>query len=301
MALPDDFCVMILTHGRPDSVKTHRVIREYGYSGPILMVIDDEDPQAGRYRDLYGSEVIEFSKDAVAGEFDLADNLSDKRAVVYARNASFKIARDAGFRYFVVLDDDYNSMYYRFDPSGNFGAWRLTPLDGIFEAMLGFFKSVPSLLTLCTAQGGDYIGGASGSYAKSITMTRKAMNLFMCSVDRPFKFPGRINEDTNAYLSEGHRGGLFLTYTPLQVNQGQTQSNSGGLTDIYQSLGTYVKSFYSVMMCPSFVSVRDMGTSSRRLHHLTDWDKAVPKIVREAHRKRSNGTSGKQSQGREAA
>ena len=29
--------------------------------------------------------------------------------------------------------------------------------------------------------------------------------------------------------------------------QKETQSNSGGLTDIYLELGTYVKSFYSVI------------------------------------------------------
>ncbi|EFI4081186.1 TPA: hypothetical protein J5F60_004390 [Escherichia coli] len=39
----DDFCVFILTHGRPDKVLTYRTLRRAGYTGKIFIVVDDED------------------------------------------------------------------------------------------------------------------------------------------------------------------------------------------------------------------------------------------------------------------
>jgi hypothetical protein len=124
---------------------------------------------------------------------------------------------------------------------------------------------------------------------------RKAMNAFICKTDRPFKFNGRINEDTTAYTSLQRSGTPFLTVVAAQVNQGATQANSGGLTDIYLSMGTYLKSFYSVMFCPSAVKVGALkdggakgGTKTEghaRLHHRVNWNACAPKIIRQAHKK----------------
>lgn len=285
MSAPEGFVAMILTHGRPDRVLTYRILRQYGYTGPILLVVDDEDECGEEYRRRFPGEVVSFSKREAASLFDEGDNFEDRRAVVYARNAVWRIAREAGYRYFIQLDDDYNSAYFRFNSRQEYGAWRLQPLDEVFAAMIEMMKATPGLLSVCMAQGGDHIGGEAGSYAKRVTATRKAMNTFLCDVERPFSFPGKINEDTTAYLEHGRRGGLFLTITALQVNQGQTQRNDGGLTEIYRAVGTYVKSFYSVMRTPSCVKVTSMGTRHRRLHHQIDWNAAVPKIVRESHRK----------------
>jgi hypothetical protein len=111
------------------------------------------------------------------------------------------------------------------------------------------------------------------------------MNTFICSTDRPFQFFGRINEDVNTYTNLGNRGGLFFTVINVAIIQKQTQSNSGGMTDLYLDSGTYVKSFYSVMYTPSAVKIADMGHTHRRLHHKINWSSAVPVILSEAHRK----------------
>lgn len=33
----DDFCVFILTHGRPDNVRTYNTLMRLGYTGYVLM------------------------------------------------------------------------------------------------------------------------------------------------------------------------------------------------------------------------------------------------------------------------
>ena len=83
----------------------------------------------------------------------------------------------------------------------------------------------------------------------------------------------------------GSRGYLFFTIADIALNQLDTQQNSGGLTDAYLDLGTYVKSFYTVVGNPSCVKISDMGCNHRRIHHLIDWEHAVPKIISDIFRK----------------
>ena len=135
------------------------------------------------------------------------------------------------------------------------------------------------------SQNGDWIGGDQSGMAKKLALKRKCMNSFFCSTERPFEFMGRINEDVNAYTSLGAIGNVFFTIPNVSLKQTDTQTNEGGLTDIYLSQGTYVKSFYSVLFSPSSVKVSVLNTENARLHHRVSWNNAVPKILNEKYKK----------------
>ena len=122
------------------------------------------------------------------------------------------------------------------------------------------------------------IGGLNGTMWKS-KIKRKAMNSFFCKTDRPFTFIGRINEDANTYTTLGSRGNLFFTIANIDLIQIQTQSNEGGMSEVYLDSGTYLKSFYTIMSMPSCVSIDMMGEQHRRIHHKVDWETCVPKII----------------------
>lgn len=285
----DDFCVFILSHARVDRVFTHDTLRKLNYTGKIFIIIDDTDKQQQQYIEKFGADsVLIFSKDEIAKTFDAGDNFPEKRAVVYARNACFDLAKKIGFKYFMQLDDDYTDFRYSFDDKKNYVTNKyMKDLNAIFKIMLDFYKST-SFTAIAMAQGGDFISGEGSRMSiafKNGQIRRKCMNSFLCSTERPFNFIGRINEDVNAYVNLGNKGELFLTIAQLRLEQKATQSNAGGLTDIYLSFGTYVKSFYSVMYNPSCVSVRLMGSSNKRLHHSINWDIAVPKIIDEKFKK----------------
>jgi len=273
----DDFAAFILTHGRPDNVITLRTLRKSGYTGKVYIIIDNEDKFGDKYKAEFGEEwVIKFDKKAESELFDTADTQDDRRSIVYARNASQRIAKEMGLDYMLQLDDDYTSFCYRFIHNDVIKSTAIRNFDGVVDAMLKLLEDT-NALTVAFSQGGDHIGGVEGSISKGIL--RKAMNSFFIRTSRPIKFVGRINEDVNAYVLDGSRGELFLTVTGLQLTQNQTQKSSGGMTDIYLGLGTYTKSFYSVMFHPSSVTVKSMGNTNRRLHHSIKWDHTVPKII----------------------
>lgn len=128
------------------------------------------------------------------------------------------------------------------------------------------------------------IGGANNFFRKGLS--RKAMNTFFCKTSRRFQFVGRVNEDVNTYTSLGNKGGLFLTITNTQICQQGTQSQAGGMSEMYLDSGTYVKSFYSVIFSPQAVKVAEMGAHHRRMHHRVDWNACAQKILSDRYRKR---------------
>jgi len=287
----NDFAALILTHGRPDNVVTYEKLRQFGYTGRIVIVIDDEDKTADQYYARYGNEVEMFCKLDIAKRIDEADNFKDRRAIVYARNAAFDIAERIGVRYFIQLDDDYIRFSYRFDKDCFYDEKKTTKLDDVFAAFLKYYKATP-FASIAMAQGGDFIGGRDNNYLDKIKTKRKAMNSFFCDTQRRFQFDGRINEDVNTYTTKQRAGLLFLTVLGFSLEQKTTQSNSGGMTDLYLDRGTHVKTFYSVMMAPSCVKEYAMGVNHKRIHHRVSWNAAAPVIIREIHRKpRRNKTN----------
>lgn len=288
----ESFAAFILTHGRAGRVDTYRTLRRCGYTGTIYLLVDDEDPQRDDYCQEYGDAVIVFDKREAARDTDDGDNFGKRDSVVFARNANWQIARDLGLDHFWQLDDDYSSFHYglndvdQYLPAGK----EIKRLDDLIEAFLDFLEQ-SGASSVAFAQGGDFIGGETSIGVKEAQQgkfRRKAMNTFFLSTSRPFPWRGRMNDDVNTCVTHGATGHLFATVSRLRVHQHETQTNEGGLSAMYRDMGTYCKSFYTVMMAPSCVKVSDFGPTHRRIHHHVEWANAAPVILREEHRKARN-------------
>jgi hypothetical protein len=290
MKMKNNFAVFILTHGRANNVRTCKTLRAQGYTGKIYLMVDDEDSQVDEYKKLYKDQVVVFSKQAAIDYTDSGDNFRKRNSVVYARNWNFVVAKELGIDYFLQLDDDYTTFRHTFNNDYEYitAQTKINDMNKICEAFVDFLIESKAH-AVCMSQGGDFVGGPGSKVGKigaQKLFSRKAMNSFFMATERPFKFMGRINEDVNAYVTLGNLGLLFVTVPRIRLEQIQTQANQGGLTDIYLDLGTYVKSFYSVMYAPSCVKISEMGAKNRRLHHKVIWKNAVPQIVSQEHKKR---------------
>lgn len=281
------FCMFILSHGRADRIHTLNSLKRSGYTGDYYIVIDNEDKTADEYYKRFGDRVIMFDKKAISKTFDTADNFDDRKTIVFARNACFEIAERIGYTHFMELDDDYTRFSFRLNKDGVLKDIEIRNLDYIMERMIEYYEK-SGATCLAFAQNGDFIGGTAGM-GKDIHIKRKAMNTLLCSTKRPFKFLGRINEDVNTYVRLGQVGKLFMTINLISIKQMQTQTNEGGMTDIYLENGTYIKSFYSVIYSPSSVKISRMGNKHRRIHHKIRWRNTTPYVIDEKFRKIEGG------------
>lgn len=281
----EDFAIFILSHGRANNIKTLKTLKDCGYTGKWYIIIDNEDKTYQEYYDKFGKEnVIMFDKLKKSKEFDTCDiENRDRKAIVYARNVCFDIAKELGLTYFLELDDDYIEFRYRYKKDNSLSSMWVMDINSIINEVLDFLEN-SGALTVAFAQTGDFIGGLECSMFKN-RLVRKCMNSFFCKVDRPFDFVGRINEDVNTYVWRGTRGELLFTIADIVLNQGDTQQYSGGMSELYIESGTYVKSFYSVITNPSCVKISTMGVNHQRIHHLVDWEHCLPKILDEKWRK----------------
>ena len=280
-----DFAVFILTHGRPDNVKTLSTLKKCGYTGKIYFIVDNEDKTIEQYQNNYGIENVKiFDKKAMADEVDEGNNFDERRTITHARNACFKIAKEIGITYFVQLDDDYTSFRYRWVDNKYYTSGTVKNLNKYFDFYLNFYKST-NCKSIAFSQGGDFIGGEGcGMISNYKRNARKCMNSFFCSTEREFQFIGAMNEDVNTYTTLGSRGELFLTLPYLGLEQTATQSDKSGITDMYLKYGTYCKGFTTVMMCPSSVNVAMMGFTENRLHHRIKWINTTPMIIDEKYK-----------------
>jgi hypothetical protein len=295
--LPDTFCVFILTHGRPDNVITLKTLEKCGYTGRIYLICDNEDKTLDRYRQNFGADrVIVFDKKAEAEACDSGNNFGERRTILMARNACFGIAEKLGVTHFLQLDDDYTAFDFRVIHQGK-GIVRPTKsIESVIVKCLRFLDE-SNAHSIAFAQGGDFIGAIDNGKSAYRFSRRKCMNTFFCSLARPFRFVGAMNDDVNTYTTLGSRGTLFITIPVFSITQKITQSQSSGLTDMYKRFGTYCKSFTTVMMLPSAVRVSMIQSKNPRLHHVIDWKRTVPCIVPERFRRVAN----KESDSRENA
>lgn len=284
--MENNYAVFILTHGRPNSVKTYTTLRKCGYSGKIYLLIDSDDKKKQDYINKYKSEVIIFDKKDYKGTFDIMDNFDNDKVIVFARNAVYKIARELNLDYFFEYEDDYSAFYHRY-PLGNvLKSISITNMDLVYKHMIDFLDS-SKVSTLAFVQGGDLIGGKDSLISNNYK--RKAMNTFVFKVNKnpedDLLFLGRMNDDVNSYLNYGKVGKLFFQTTNIQVCQELTQKKAGGNTEAYKMFGTYLKTFYSLMIEPSCCKIYQIGTSSKRIHHSIKWINAVPMIIEEKYKK----------------
>lgn len=289
--MTDNFAAYIISNRRPDKVMTvEDAFRNAVFTHQWYIVLDDEDPTIDEYRKRYGDDrIVVFPKQETMDSMDMGDNFKMSGSVV-PRKAIWDIARQHGNRYFLVLDDDYRYFDWRFDSKGVpvRGRYELIKnLDDVVNAMLNYYKKLPpEIVTLSAMQLGEMIGGFANGMMTAFKVKRKAMNFFLCDLERPFEFPGRLNEDVNAYTEEQRRGKAMFTINNIALWQQPTQTTTGGMTETYLKQGTYVKSMYSVMRCPSAVKVSMLNDGANpRVHHKVNYKKCAPEIIPERYRR----------------
>jgi hypothetical protein len=292
-SVTDDVVAFILSHGRANNCVTWKTLKKIGFTGRVKIIIDDEDGQGDLYRKNFGEEnVITFCKAEEMKRPCHADNFMTRATVLYARNATFRIAKEVGCKYFIMLDDDYSYFTFRREIGGKFTSLIVYhDFDRIVEAYIDFLEDSKAAV-LCCAQNGDYVGGP-GSMAYKNPILRKAMNVYFFKTDaEPYYFTGAQNDDVNTYVLANMRGRLVLTSTSLSMNQACTQTAEGGLTEMYRQFGTYTKSFSTVVVAPSCCQVHVLGSPGKnrtghyRAHHRISWVHTAPMILSEKWKKR---------------
>jgi len=282
------------------SIQTYDLMRALTPNLAKHIVVSSIDPDLERYQEAAterGFELNIFDETIEAPKYETCEaGTPAPRCGGFGRNNARRIAHELGYTHVVLLDDDYSSLrawstdrrhdsYMRWAESGE------PVLESIIQDMAEIVDTTPVNL-MCLAQGGDWIGGGAGI---SNRWKRKSMNFFVERTDRwaHHQEIGLANDDVSLYtMGARDRGIIALTSMLAGVIQGQTQSNSGGMTELYLDIGTVRKSLYSIVQTPSAVTLNVLASPNKhpktgnvskgnpRIHHRVNYDRCAPKLVR---------------------
>ena len=241
------FAIFILTNGRPNHQYTLEFLRK-SFNGDVFLLCDNEDKTLKEYQKNYGEKVLVFDKNEWVSKSDPMDNFQSKKSVLYARNAVFQIAKDMGYDYFAMVDDDVTGLSFRYEKDGKLVGKAVKDFDKVSSVIL---EAMYNTGTDFFSFGLDkiYIGGlANGQYQKKII--DKVYCFVFCRTEQQHFYKGIMNEDEIHNILSMSVGTLVKTTTLIQIQTKPIGRDSvGGNAETYNENGyySYVRNFYPII------------------------------------------------------
>lgn len=244
------FAIFILTNGRPNHQYTLEFLRK-SFKGDVFLICDNEDKTLKEYQNNYGEQVIVFDKNEWVSKSDPMDNFQSKNSVLYARNAVFEIAKDMGYEYFVMVDDDVTGLSFRYEKDGKLVGKPVKNFNKVSSVIL---ETMDNTGTDFFSFGMDkiYIGGSSNSqYQKKII--DKVYCFIFCRTEQQHFYKGIMNEDEINNILSMSVGKLAKSLTAIQIQYKPIgRDNIGGNAETYNENGyySYIRNFYPIIAFP---------------------------------------------------
>lgn len=268
--------VYIISKGRPQC-RTAKTLVKMGYPGKWFIVCGTNDEYLDDYKSRWGSHVLVFDFDAQLEHTDTLDNFGFETKASGAcpvRNATMKISQQRGELRHWQFDDDYNDFHrisddlqkmQRFNSGREFEDWLFNLAKFGYKANLNNVGFPPGSET--------YVDNA-------FTFAGRVFNAHnMPSTDDLFiPWVGRMNDDTINAINCWRRGGYEMSIRAMNMTMPNTQSEGGGLSEMYIADGTVRKSAYPVLVAPNAAK---LVIKFGRYHHKIDWSKLRPKLIHE--------------------
>ena len=143
------FAIFICTHGRPNAQHTLKTLRDCGYTGKIVLLVDDEDDTVDDLVDNYPkTRIMRFNKQKYIDLSDTGTNENQRKCILYAKNCCEAVAQDIKLDAFVIADDDIFNFRYRYPEDGKLKSLKITKdIDKVIEAYVEYMLSADIVAT----------------------------------------------------------------------------------------------------------------------------------------------------------
>lgn len=273
----DNFGIYIVSHGKPNDCWTADMILNSGYSGDVWIVLDDEDPTIDLYRAKYGDRIVVFNKDEMIDAIDTMSSEIIRKVPVYGRQASLIDARQRGYKFYSVWDDDIRELNARFINGDKLDSAHIGNIQELFEAVIEFLEE--------TNAGGfgfrfssSFIGGQNGPY-KDVYDPVMTQSFFL-PIDAP-DWRAAFSEDFVVSMDLWNEGRAVFSWYSVSMNTPTALKGDGGAREEYDKSSRYSILFPIFLAYPSVGKFRYMKNDIR-LFRNADW---TPKILSDRWKK----------------
>lgn len=278
-----DTYLFIPSYHRPNNLKTVRMFQKLGWDmSHIVVFIDNETDDKDQYEKScrkYGCKLNVFDMREARTRYDYVHKPSKAlRSAGQARNMMQDYAKANGIDFYVVQDDDSNSMQIRFPLFNRKGK---NIADGecvgrIFDMVEDFMRK-RHIGVFALPQTGDFIGGV-----KPYTYMRKVMNTTFYLIPYIYRGERGVQDDDTSMFCGILNNGLFTGSTGCGLSLLQTMSatQKGGLTDLYNECKLLNKALVTPIQYPSAIKAEKQKLNGNRLHHKINYRYLSPVIIK---------------------
>lgn len=276
----------IISKGRPQCT-TAKTLKRIGYIGEWFIVCGNNDETLPQYIEKWGKEkVLVFDWYEQIKHTDVMDNFGFENMPSGAspvRNAVFDFSRARGEIRHWQMDDDFTNFYLT-----SLKENKNIRLDGVllykWLCRVARYAHDARLSNIGITQSDE----AYPSNAKKAGNRVYGVHNMSNDPQITPEWKGRFNDDTIHAINVHRLGmGKEFQFRFLSFVTKRTQAEKGGLTDMYQNLGTVRKTAYLMLIAPNAAK---LTIKHKRYHHDVSWEKLIVKTISERWRKGENTT-----------
>lgn len=280
-----DFAIFICTHGRPDKQYTLEALREAGYTGFIILVVDDEDDTYEEYLNWTDKDekvkVHKFCKQHYIDTIDYGTVLY-RKVILYAKCACEDFARAMGLTSFVISDDDTKQFRFRWVEDGKLKAVPITKdFDKVVEAFTEYMLTT-DLTALSFGYTSSYLKGTSVFDKQVLCNNRVAYNFVFRNKAHEVDWRGSYGEDLITACTSSIVGNIWMNLPVIQNDMVVQGQSSGGMTELYKSQDSFQLVQCETMYCPTSMTAQYYKT---RWYGAVQRENTFPKIISSRHSK----------------
>ena len=249
--------VFILTHGRPNSQLTLKMLRGYNYSGKIYLLLDDTDKTIQQYIDNYGAEnIIIFNKNHYINSVETVTNKPKYACILYAKAAVEDIAQSMGLKSFVIADDDLTNIRVRYPSNGKLVSKKIGDKFNEVMAQLNSLMLKGNISAISPLYTSFFISGVSALSPKHIDGARFTYIFVLRNSAHKVNWLADYGEDNITAFEENKRGYLQLGMPYLQEDSvSPTVRLEGGMSETY-STDTFALCMRCIVVEPAYFSTQ---------------------------------------------
>lgn len=286
--------VVILTHGRPKNQLTLKSLRRAGYTGDVVLLLDNEDKSIPEYVECLNSgeygdkvEIVVFDKQAVIMQTDTAESRPFRQFAVFARNAAELLAKERGWDYFCACDDDIIKFRHRYDDGEHIRSMIVTDFDSVLKEHLKLLEFA-GVATMSFGITSSFMLGQTMDLTSS--RFRICFNFYLRNTEYTVDWSLNMWEDVITSVLCNMRGQVWLQSPYIQMDMMPiSASNSGGNSDVYKVTSKFRQEFYTIVACPSVFALK-YRTASGNIVPMTHYDNVCGKIISNKYRRLGNAT-----------
>ena len=285
-----DIGVIILSHNSVDNVLTYDMLSRTSCELPIHILVDNEDKMLSEYKARFRDELLVYDKPYVASKCDtFIGGDRNLPCAMVARNAALDKAKELGYNYLVLLDDDIKRMQYVYDNDGHLGRSEIKSFGSVIKAVVEFMSKGKVLATSFSFRA-SYFGGVNGQFFNKRLIQNGLAQVWIIDVNRSQMFRGKILEDGVYCYDTAKDGNVAFRITDLcfdALPMGDRPNKKEGLGETYNKYSELAFNFL-LLPHPSILRVKHNENAVPTYGHnmpYVNMNYACPKIISGRYKK----------------